>query len=113
MMVYRSLLSPFIFFPWPTHFFCFKTEASANESQGFSARARGAAGAGLPIWGVTVQNEPIAVQRWESCFFSAEAERDFVRDHLGPTFEQSGLKEKRIIVWGHRTAAAHPKQTIF
>ena len=39
---------------------------------------------GVPIWGVSVQNEPAATQRWDSCIYSAEEERDFVRDHLGP-----------------------------
>jgi len=27
------------------------------------------AGAGVPVWGITVQNEPMAKQRWESCIF--------------------------------------------
>jgi glucosylceramidase len=39
---------------------------------------------GVPVWGVSVQNEPMAQQRWDSCLYSAEEERDFVRDHLGP-----------------------------
>src|SRR5690242_893750 len=26
--------------------------------------------AGVPIWGVTIQNEPMATQKWESCIFS-------------------------------------------
>jgi len=56
---------------------------------------------GIPIWGVTVQNEPMAVQIWESCVFSAEEERDFVRDHLGPTFQKSGLGDRKIIGWDH------------
>ncbi|HYD84300.1 MAG TPA: glycosyl hydrolase, partial [Opitutus sp.] len=47
--------------------------------------------AGVPIWGVTVQNEPMAVQTWESCVFTAEEERDFIRDHLGPTLHAHGL----------------------
>ena len=41
--------------------------------------------AGVPIWGVTVQNEPMAVQPWESCLYTAEEERDFVKNYLGPT----------------------------
>src|SRR5215470_8348295 len=32
---------------------------------------------GIPIWGISIQNEPMATQTWESCIFSAEAERDF------------------------------------
>jgi glucosylceramidase len=56
---------------------------------------------GVPIWGVTVQNEPAAVQTWDSCIYSAEEERDFVRDHLGPTLEKRGLGDVKILVWDH------------
>ena len=55
----------------------------------------------IDIWGLTVQNEPAAVQRWESCIYSAEEERDFVRDHLGPTLRGNGLDKIRLIVWDH------------
>ncbi|MGO4818604.1 glycoside hydrolase family 30 protein, partial [Flavobacterium sp. W22_SRS_FP1] len=27
---------------------------------------------GTPIWGMTIQNEPMATQRWESCIYTAE-----------------------------------------
>jgi glucosylceramidase len=57
--------------------------------------------AGVPIWGLTVQNEPMAVQKWESCVFSAEEERDFVKNHLGPTLAKSSAKDKKLIVWDH------------
>ena len=56
---------------------------------------------GVPVWGVSVQNEPAATQRWDSCLFSAEEERDFVRDHLGPAFAAAGLSHVRIVVWDH------------
>ena len=56
---------------------------------------------GVPVWGVSVQNEPMATQRWDSCLFSAEEERDFVRDHLGPALHQAGLGHVKIIVWDH------------
>jgi len=56
---------------------------------------------GIPIWGLTVQNEPMAVQRWESCIFTGQEERDFVKNHLGPVLEQAGLKDKKIIIWDH------------
>jgi glucosylceramidase len=29
--------------------------------------------------GLTVQNEPMAKQTWESCIYTAEEERDFVK----------------------------------
>jgi len=56
---------------------------------------------GIPIWGLTVQNEPLAVQTWESCNYTAEEERDFVKNHLGPALRKDGLKDKKIIVWDH------------
>ena len=56
---------------------------------------------GVPVWGVSVQNEPAATQTWDSCIYSAEEERDFVRDHLGPELAAAGLSHVRIIVWDH------------
>ena len=56
---------------------------------------------GVPVWGVSVQNEPAATQRWDSCVYSAEEERDFVRDHLGPALAQAGLGHVKIVIWDH------------
>ena len=56
---------------------------------------------GVPIWGVSVQNEPQATQRWDSCIYSAEEERDFVRDHLGPALHAAGLGHVKIVVHDH------------
>ena len=56
---------------------------------------------GVPVWGVSVQNEPAATQRWDSCVYSAEEERDFVRDHLGPELHKAGLGHVRIVIWDH------------
>lgn len=56
---------------------------------------------GVPIWGLTIQNEPMAVQRWESCIYTAEEERDFLKNFLGPTLEKAGMGDKKIIVWDH------------
>jgi glucosylceramidase len=56
---------------------------------------------GVPVWGLTVQNEPMATQRWESCIYTAEEERDFLKRYLGPTLKKAGLGDKKIIVWDH------------
>ena len=56
---------------------------------------------GIPIWAVTVQNEPMATQRWESMLYSAEEERDFLKNHLGPVMARAGLGDRKIIVWDH------------
>ena len=69
---------------------------------------------GMPVWGITIQNEPMAVQRWESCIWTAEEERDFLKNHLGPTLEQEGLGDKKIVVWDHnRDLINHRANTIF
>jgi len=57
--------------------------------------------AGIPIWAITVQNEPMATQTWESCMYTAEEERDFLKHYLGPTMKNEGLGDKKIIVWDH------------
>jgi glucosylceramidase len=56
---------------------------------------------GVPVWGLTVQNEPMAKQTWESCMFTAEEERDFIKKFLGPALWKNGLKEKKLIAWDH------------
>jgi glucosylceramidase len=56
---------------------------------------------GMPIWGITTENEPMAVQKWESCVYTAEAERDFLKNFLGPTMKKQGLGDKKIVVWDH------------
>ncbi|MFA6981159.1 MAG: glycoside hydrolase family 30 protein [Ignavibacteriaceae bacterium] len=69
---------------------------------------------GIPIWGVSVQNEPMATQRWESCIYTAEEERDFLKNHLGPIMHKKGLGDKKIIVWDHnRDLINHRANTIF
>jgi len=57
--------------------------------------------AGVPVWGLTVQNEPMAAQTWESCNYTAEQERDFVKNHLGPELKRAGLGDKKIVIWDH------------
>lgn len=56
---------------------------------------------GVPIWGLSTQNEPMATQTWESCLYTAEDERDFIKNYLGPTMKKEGLGDKKIIAWDH------------
>jgi glucosylceramidase len=56
---------------------------------------------GIPVWGMTIQNEPMATQKWESCIYTADDERDFLKNFLGPTIQKEGLGDKKIIVWDH------------
>ncbi|MBV8252725.1 MAG: glycoside hydrolase family 30 protein [Chitinophaga sp.] len=56
---------------------------------------------GVPVWGLSVQNEPMAKQKWESCIFTAEEERDFIKGYLGPTLAKAGMSTKKLLAWDH------------
>jgi glucosylceramidase len=80
----------------------------------FAKFIKGYEAEGIPVWGLTVQNEPMATQKWESMIFTAEEERDFLRDHLGPVMHAAGLGGKKIIVWDHnRDLMPHRAAVIF
>ena len=70
--------------------------------------------AGVPVWGLTIQNEPMATQRWESCIYQATDERDFLKNYLGPVMAEQGLRDVNIMVWDHnRDLIMQRAQTIF
>lgn len=56
---------------------------------------------GIPVWGISIQNEPMATQKWESCIYTDQEEKNFLKNYLGPVMEKEGLKEKKIIGWDH------------
>jgi glucosylceramidase len=56
---------------------------------------------GLPVKYLTVQNEPEAVQTWDSCIYTAQEEGEFVVDFLKPALEAAGLGEIEIFIWDH------------
>jgi len=85
-MLQGGKLKPEFYQPWANYYAKF---IKAYEKEG------------IPIWGLSIQNEPMATQRWESCIYSAEEERDFLKNYLGPTLEKEGLGDKKIIVWDH------------
>jgi glucosylceramidase len=69
---------------------------------------------GIPVWGLTLQNEPMAKQTWESCYFSAEDERDFIKTYLGPTLVKQGMSDKKLIAWDHNRDLIYQRaSTIF
>lgn len=85
-MLQGGKLKPEFYQPWANYYVKF---IEAYEAEG------------IPIWGLTIQNEPMAVQRWESCIYTAEEERDFLKNYLGPTLEQADMGDKNVIVWDH------------
>ena len=56
--------------------------------------------AGTHIFAVTIQNEPMAKQRWDSCIFENEDECRFLKV-LGPTLKKAHYEDKHILIWDH------------
>ncbi len=66
---------------------------------------------GIPIWGITIQNEPMAKQIWDSCEFSADEEREFLVNHLYPALKKSGLGYIKIFIWDHNKERLYDRAT--
>jgi glucosylceramidase len=57
--------------------------------------------AGVDVRRVTVQNEPMAVQKWDSCVYTAEDEKRFIRDFLVPSLRAANLDDLELFIWDH------------
>jgi len=56
---------------------------------------------GIPLFGMTVQNEAAAWQTWESCLYTAREEAVFVHEHLRPALNRAGHGDVKIMIWDH------------
>ena len=56
---------------------------------------------GYQVAGMTLQNEPKAVQTWDSCVFTAREEKRFLKDVMKPALDKHGLGDIRIYIWDH------------
>lgn len=56
---------------------------------------------GIRIAYLTVQNEPLATQTWDSCIYEAHEEGAFVKEYLAPTLIAAGMDEVEIFIWDH------------
>lgn len=55
---------------------------------------------GVPVWAVTVQNEPEFAAPWEACSYTAHTMTDFVAYHLGPVLKRDH-PEVKILAFDH------------
>jgi glucosylceramidase len=55
---------------------------------------------------VSLQNEPKAVQIWDSCIYTVEEEREMLREFLAPEMRRQGLSDIGILVWDHNKERA-------
>ncbi len=51
---------------------------------------------GINIDYITIQNEPMARQRWESCKFSLDNQKNFIYNNLLPK-----LEDTKVLLWDH------------
>ncbi len=56
---------------------------------------------GYHVAKLTMQNEPKAVQTWDSCIYTAEEQKEFLRDYLWPSLKAHGLDDIGIYLWDH------------
>ena len=56
---------------------------------------------GITIQQLTVQNEPAAVQTWDSCIFSGVEEAEFACRYLRPALDRAQHSDVKINVWDH------------
>lgn len=67
---------------------------------------------GVKIEYVSVQNEAKAKQIWDSCEYTAEEEKDFVKYYLGPVLESEGLGDVKIIIWDHNKERLYDRSKV-
>ncbi len=56
---------------------------------------------GLPLDRLTVQNEPQAIQFWDSCLYSAYEEAKFAGFYLRQALEAEGCHDVKLLAWDH------------
>ena len=56
---------------------------------------------GFQVQRISIQNEPNATQIWDSCRYTAEEEKVFLRDFLWPEMQRQGLGEVEVFIWDH------------
>ncbi len=78
-----------------------KEEYAPLWAQYFVKFIRAYAEEGIEISYITVQNEPMAVQTWDSCVYEAAQEGAFVKKYLAPALREAGLSHIQIFVWDH------------
>lgn len=56
---------------------------------------------GYEVERISLQNEPKAVQTWDSCVYTAQEEKLFLQDYMVPALERHGLGQIEIFIWDH------------
>ena len=55
---------------------------------------------------ISLQNEPKAVQTWDSCVYTARQEKEFLRDYMWPALQENKLTDIEVFIWDHNKERA-------
>ena len=58
---------------------------------------------------ISLQNEPKAVQKWDSCVYSARQEKEFLRDYMWPALQENKLTDIEVFIWDHNKERAYER----
>ncbi len=61
---------------------------------------------GFRVTMLTLQNEPKAVQTWDSCIYTAQEEKEFLRNFVWPSLVAHGMENIQIYIWDHNKERA-------
>ena len=56
---------------------------------------------GFDVKRMSIQNEANATQKWDSCLYTAEEEKRFLKHALYPALQRKGLEDIEIYIWDH------------
>lgn len=61
---------------------------------------------GYQVKRMSLQNEPKAAQKWDSCIYTAKEEKEFLRDYMWPSLQENGLEDIEVFIWDHNKERA-------
>lgn len=67
---------------------------------------------GYKVKRISLQNEPKAVQSWDSCIYTAVEEKEFLRDYMWPSLQENGLTDIEVFIWDHNKERAFERACI-
>lgn len=64
---------------------------------------------GFEVQRISLQNEPKAVQTWDSCVYTAAEEKEFLKDYMYPALKAHGMEQIQIFIWDHNKERAYER----
>ena len=61
---------------------------------------------GYKVTKLTMQNEPKAVQTWDSCVYTAKEQKEFLKNYMWPALVEHKLDDIEIYIWDHNKERA-------